>query len=105
MLKTLIATLILLSSAGLVAAKDYKHTVTVEFEYHEGYTEDSNFMCWIGDTRLSEDNPDFLKGYDVSKDKVFHANFDADAVTLNCLQDVTLPGGEQVAIHRIKVLY
>jgi hypothetical protein len=119
----IIATLIVLLSAGLVQASDiceqnsslasmrseYVKTWDVSFEVLEG-TEDSNFYCWIGNTDLDtafEESEEPFESFfvEVSNKCGIVVGADKAQVTLNCMQDMTLPDGEKVVLHRVRSLY
>jgi hypothetical protein len=122
-LKTIAATLILLFAAPALAddaciergedfVSDYVSTWEVDFDLVDG-TEDSEFYCWIGNINLdiaieehavSEDR-DFNFFTAVPKACGFLLESEEKQITFNCIQDVTLLGGEKVVYHRWVSLY
>ena len=87
------------------AASTHKHTYELALYAPDG-TEDSDFYCWYGDTDIDV----YLKtpGAElvmVPKACNMFAETDDDVATLNCIQDVTLEGGEKVVVTYTRVLH
>lgn len=102
MLKTIIVTLAFLSVAGLVLAEEPYKSREVDYSLHEGWTATSDFFCWSGTMPIH----DISELVAIPKDDYsVLVEFYGDTEILNCIQDVILPGGEKVVVHRINVLY
>jgi hypothetical protein len=92
------------------AASTYKHIYEVVLDTLEG-TEDSGLFCWIGnidldiamETHIEEGEGNFFTAIPLACD--IFVESDDDVTTLNCIQDVTMPGGEKVVVHRTNVLF